>query len=438
MHILDLPKRDHSNGWSRILPERKVHMPLKEDETADWVVVGAGYAGLAAARRLAENAPNDRIIVLEALEAGENASGRNSGFGIDLPHVVGSAQDDLSVAHAHLRLSRAALKYLEGIVEEHGVACDWSRAGKYHAAVTPRGEAEMLAPFVEMLKTLDEPHRILYRAETAKALGTSYYHASVYTPGDVLVNPAALTRGLADTLPENVTVHEHSPVIEFTRDSGISLRTPRAIVRAPRMILAVNGHAPKFGFWKRHLLPFSAHASLTRPLTEKEHQSLGGVESWGVTPVNAFVSTTMRYTTDRRIMIRYLLRYCPSQLAPEGELADVRAAHQKVLRGRFPMLPEVTIDHTWTGYVCLSRNNAPGFGKIDDNVWSAVCCNAVGITKATIAGMLAADLACEVDNPLIADMDELGKPQALPLRPFLDVGVRVRNAWDMWRGSEEY
>ena len=69
---------------------------------------------------------------------------------------------------------------------------------------------------------------------------------------------------------------------------------------------------------------------------------------------------------------------------------------------------------------CLSRNNAPGFGKIDENVWSAVCCNAVGITKATIAGLLAADLACDVDNPLIADMAGLGKPEALPPRPFLE------------------
>ena len=133
--------------------------------------------------------------------------------------------------------------------------------------------------------------------------------------------------------------------------------------------------------------------------------------AWGVTPVNAFVSTTMRYTTDRRILIRYLLRYCPSQRAPERELDEVRLAHEKVLRGRFPMLPEVSIDHTWTGYVCLSRNNAPGFGKIAQNVWSAVCCNAVGITKATIAGMLAADLACDVDNPLIGDMESLGTPQ---------------------------
>ena len=167
--ITVLPRNDAGNGWSRILPPRAPRAPLTGTKRADWVVVGAGYAGLAAARRLAENAPNDRIIVLfEALEAGENASGRNSGFGIDLPHVVGSAQDDLSVAHAHLRLSRTALKYLEEIVEGHAIACDWSRAGKYHAAVSPRGEAEMLAPFIEMLKTLDEPHRILDRSENGE------------------------------------------------------------------------------------------------------------------------------------------------------------------------------------------------------------------------------------------------------------------------------
>jgi len=438
MRVYDLPKQDHTNGWSRILPRREAHKPLQKDVRADWVVIGAGYAGLAAARRLAENSPNERIIVLEAGEAGENASGRNSGFGVDLPHVVGSAQDDLAGAHAHLRLSRTALQYLEQIVEKHRIACDWSRAGKYHAAVTARGEAEMLAPFIAMLKILGEPYRILDRGRTAKAIGTPYYHASVHTPGDVLVNPAALTRGLADTLPENVTIHEHSPVIEFSRQGGISVTTPLATVRAARAILAVNGFAPKFGYWTRHLLSFSAHASLTRPLTEAEHEALGAVAPWGVTPVNAFVSTTMRYTADRRILIRYFLRYCPGQHVSENEAAQVRLAHEKVLRGRFPMLPEVTIDHTWAGYVCLSRNNAPGFGKIDENVWSAVCCNAMGITKATIAGMLAADLACAVDNPLIGDIEGLGRPRSLPPRPVLDVGVRARNAWDLWAGNHEY
>ena len=438
MRITHLPKNDTTNGWSLILPKREPSPALNGDVKADWVVIGAGYAGLAAARRLAENRPNDRIIVVEAGEAGENASGRNSGFGIDLPHVVGSGQDDLASAHAYMRLSRAAIDHLEGIVTTHGIACDWSRAGKYHAAVSARGADEMLDPFVAMLKSIGEPHRVLSKQETARELGTPYYHASVHTPGCVLVNPAGLTRGLADTLPGNVTLCENSPVIAYERDNGVRLTTPKGSIVAPRMVIAVNAFAEKFGYWKGRLLPFEAQASLTRPLTDAEHALIGGVKPWGLTPVNAFVSTTMRLTADRRIMVRYFLRYSPSQRTSAARVENVRTAHLRVLRSRFPMLPDLTLEHTWTGYVCLSRNNAPGFGKVDSNVWSAVCQNAVGVTKGTISGLLAADMACGRDNPLIADMESLGQPASLPPRPILDIGVRTRNAWDGWRGRYEY
>ena len=438
MRITHLPQNDRTNGWSLILPGRRARPPLAGEAKADWVVAGAGYAGLTAAWRLAMNCPDEKIIVVEAGEAGENASGRNSGFGIDLPHVVGSGQDDLASAHAYMRLSRAALDHLESVVREHSIACDWSRAGKYHAAVSARGADEMLTPFIAMLKAIGEPHRVLSREETARELGTAYYQASVHTPGCVLMNPAALTRGLADALPENVTLYENSPVIAYERENGVRLTTPGGSIVAPRMIIAVNAFAERFGYWKGRLLPFEAQASLTRPLTDAEHALIGSVKPWGLTPVNAFVSTTMRLTAGRRIMVRYFLRYSPEQRTSAARLEAIRAAHLKVLRSRFPMLPDLGLEHTWTGYVCLSRNNAPGFGKVDSNVWSAVCQNAVGVTKGTISGLLAADMACGRDNPLIAYMESLGQPESLPPRPILDIGVRTRNAWDGWRGRYEY
>ena len=60
MKIERLPLEDKTNGWSLILPPRTPNPALAEDITADWVVVGAGYAGLAAARRLAENRPDEK------------------------------------------------------------------------------------------------------------------------------------------------------------------------------------------------------------------------------------------------------------------------------------------------------------------------------------------------------------------------------------------
>jgi len=437
MKIGRLPEDDKTNGWSAILPERRPHPPLKGDVAADWIVLGAGYAGLAAARRLAENRPDEKIVLVEAGQAGENASGRNSGFGIDLPHNVGSSLDELEGSHRFMRLARMALDHLEEIVTTHGIECDWRRAGKYHAAVSPRGTREVLEPFARELEALGEPHHWVEGDSLRARLGTDHFTAAVYTPGCVLMNPAALCRGLADTLPSNVTVHEHSPVTEAVFENGAHLSTREGAVRAPRMILAANGFSEQFGLYPRRFLHLIAHASLTRRLNEDERAAYGVTEPWGLTPANAFAGITMRYTDDHRILIRQGLSYRPGQRIAAGEQAAVGKHHKALFDQRFPMLKGVGIEHTWSGFVCLSRNGAPAFGQIAPNIWSAACQNAVGVTKGTFGGLLVADLATGRDTPMIGDMMSLGAPAVLPPRPFLDVGVRARFAWELWRNRHE-
>ena len=156
-----------------------------------------------------------------------------------------------------------------------------------------------------------------------------------------------------------------------------------------------------------------------------------------MTPVNAFVSITMRYTKDRRILIRQDINYRPSLHVSPAEQQIVKERHQQLFRERFPQLPDVTMEHTWTGFVCLSYNHAPGFGRIAPNVWAAVCQNAIGVTQGTMSGLLAADMACEVDNPLLGDMESLGAPSLRPPRPFFDIGVALRNRWHFWREGDE-
>jgi len=437
MKINRLPKDDKTNGWSAILPKRRAHDPVKGDVAADWVVLGGGYAGLAAARRLAENRPDDKIVLIEAGEAGENASGRNSGFGIDLPHNVGSSLDELDGSHRFMRLARMALDHLEGVVETHGVGCDWRRAGKYHTAVSPRGTREVLEPFAKELEALGEPFEWVEGEALRGKLGSPHFTAGVYTPGCVLMNPAALCRGLADTMPQNVTVFENAPVLEANFQNGVHLTTAGGSVRAPKMIMAANGFSEQFGFHPRRFLHLIAHASLTRPLTEAERAEFGVEQAWGLTPANAFAGITMRYTEDHRILIRQGLSYRPNQRIGANEQAQVQARHKALFDARFPMLKGVEMAHTWSGFVCLSRNGAPAFGPLAPNIWSAVCQNAVGVTKGTFGGILAADLACGRDNPLIADMESLGAPDILPPRPFLDLGVRARFQWELFTNRHE-
>jgi glycine/D-amino acid oxidase-like deaminating enzyme len=254
MRIGNLPADDARNGWSAILPPRAGRPALQGDVKADWVVVGAGYAGLAAARRLAENRPDDQVALIEAQAAGENASGRNSGFAIDVPHNVGSSLDELDGSHRYIRLSRAAIDHLDGLVTARRIDCDWSRRGKYHAAASAKGAREVLEPMSRELAAHGEPFRWLDKAALAAEIGTAYFHPEIYTPGGALMNPAALTRGLADSLPANVTLYERTPVTAMHNANGIHLATPSGSVRAPRMILAVNGWAPEFGAWRGRLL----------------------------------------------------------------------------------------------------------------------------------------------------------------------------------------
>lgn len=436
--ITRLPSNDKTNAWNTILPARQPHAQLRAQVKADWLVVGAGYAGLAAARRLAENRPQDKVVIVDAGVCGENASGRNSGFAIDLPHTTSSNLDQLEGAHRHLRLARAAIAELSGLVQRHNIQCDWSKDGKYHAAVTSEGSEKMLEPFAKELDALNEPYEWIDEKTLFEKTGTQHFKRAVYTPGCILMNPAALTRGLADTLPENVTLYENTAVTKLESANGITATTPAGSVQAPRMILAANGFSDQFtssnamGF-----VHLALHASLSRPLTPPEQKLYNVAKPWGLTPANAFGGVTMRYTNDHRLLIRQDIKLCMGQNTPKAATQKMTQQHLKILHDRFPQLPQLTFDNTWVGYICMSRNGAPAFGQSAFNVWTAACQNGIGVTKGTISGMLAADMACEQDNPLISDLQSMGTPQSLPPKALVEIGARATMKWEMWKNRHE-
>lgn len=432
------PHDDQTNGWSAILPPRTPHAPLLGHVQADWLVIGAGYAGLAAARQLAWLRPDDRVVILEAGVAGDNASGRNSGFAIDVPHNVGSSTAELEKAVNYKRLMKAGIAHLEAIVTTQRIACDWSEQGKYHCAAAPHLADTLLRHHAQELHALGEPYQWLEQAELARRLGTAYFHAGIYTPGCILLNPAALTRGLADTLPDNVVIFENSAVTRLQYGVNIVAETARGSVRARQLILANNGSACQLPGFERQLFNVASYASLTQPLTLGQRARLGNIDEWGVTPANAISGATLRYTRDHRLLIRQHFDFTPGLQVGKSMRDRVRAQHRQVFLARFPELEDVALEHFWMGFFSITRNGAPRWGKIGENVHAAVGCNGVGIAKQTIAGVTLADMACGFDNPLIADMQALGAPQKLPPRPLLDLGVNAYLTKERWVGRQEY
>lgn len=114
---------------------------LDADITCDYVVVGGGWMGLHAARRLGELAPEACVVLVDAGRIGDGAAGRCAGFAIDLAHNSRNKDfsEDKKGNEEEFNVNSEGITYLQSAVEELGVDCDWDPSGKYHAAATDRG-----------------------------------------------------------------------------------------------------------------------------------------------------------------------------------------------------------------------------------------------------------------------------------------------------------
>ena len=420
----------HAPGWYAILPEPAPANRLKGQQTADWVVVGAGVTGLAAARRLAELAPEARIILLDEYRVGYGASGRNSGFIIDTPHLT----EQLGV-DANRRISRlvvAGLAELEGLVRKHAIDCEWSPRGHLTAVVDSRKE-QRLHDLCRTLDASDEAYEWLEGDALADVVGTHHYHAAVNTPRTVLINPAALCRGLGETLPDNVEVCEESPVLRVEPGSPARIACAEGSINTANVLLTTNAFITKLGFLKGKVFPLIACASLSRPLNEEEQAAMTGAPDWGITG-----GATVRRTLSNRMLARHGSFYTGDFRLSEDMRKTLHASHVRGLRERFPMLDKLDFETTWAGVFCMTRNWASVFGRLEPGVFASLGYAGIGVPRGTISGKLLAEFALGADSDLIRDVQALSGPKPLPPEPFLGLGVKARLRWYHWRNRAEW
>lgn len=437
---INLPHDDSSCGWYAALAQQPACKRLHGEQRADYAVIGAGFAGLAAARRLGELLPDKRIILVDAQRVGQGASGRNSGFVIDLPHKFALEHPDPAHKQRLLSLNRAAIAQLQGLIERHGIDCQWSHAGKYQGAVGQRGLA-YLQHFEQLLKNLGEPFRLVERDELAQVLGNAYYSRAIFTPGCYLMQPAALVTGLAHSLPENVELLEESPITGLQRDGhgGWLLQGSQGTIRTEQLLLGTSIFTQEFGYLRNRLLPVMTFASWTRPLSDAELAAYGGQLDWGLTPAD-HAGTTVRMTQDRRLIIRNTYKHVPKygKSTSDGMRESVRADHRKAFLARFPQLADVAFSHTWGGVYAISRNFTNFFGELEPGVFASACDNGVGAAWGTISGTLLAEMAVGSDSAQLRDIQAVtGMPSLNPPEPFLGLGVRSRIRLAAWNSRSE-
>ncbi len=435
-----LPKQPGRAAWNAILPPLPPAEPLTENTTAEVAIIGAGIAGLSAARRLAQRDPSTSIVVLDAGRLAEGPAGRNSGFMIDLPHDLASsdyAGDATSEDARQTDLNRRAIGFATdaakaaGLAEEHFDPC-----GKVNGAATEAGDRHNRT-YAAHLAALGEKHRLLDADQMRELTGTDYYRSGLFTPGTVMLQPAGYVRGLAGVLGNHVRLFENSPVRSFAREgTGWKLDCGTANVSANRIILAVNGHAESFGFFAGRLLHVFTYASMSRPF---DPQRLKGDERWGITPADPMGATIRRISTPEgtRIVVRTRFTCNPSMEVGAGQLEAAGRLHDRGFGARFPMLQDVGMEYRWAGHLCLSRNGVAAFGEIEEGVYSACCQNGLGLAKGTLSGMAAADLAAGVDSVEARSLSNQEAPSRLPPAPLTWLGANALMRWKEWRAGRE-
>lgn len=442
INVSQLPVDPGPAAWNDLLPDPAPAQSVNDDLMADWIVIGAGFAGLAAARRLLQLCPSDRIVVLEAKRLAEGPAGRNSGFMIDLPHDLsssdygGALQKDVQLTADN----RHAINFAADMATEYGLGDDvFSRSGKINAAATTKGDRHN-REYAAHLAQMGEPSEMLDAAAMRDLTGTDYYRSGLFTAGTAMIQPAAFVRGVAKGLISNrVQIFENSPVTALERSGQWKATTPSGSVTAPKVILAVNGHLNSFGFLKGRLMHVFTYASMTRPLSGDEMAALGGKREWGLTPADP-MGTTLRRIRSRdgdRIIVRNRFTYDPSMEVDQYRIDSVAKVHERSFEARFPMLGRVDMQYRWGGRLCVSRNNVNVVREVEDGLFTACCQNGLGTTRGTLSGMLAAELATQTRSERLTRALANDAPTKLFPRPILEIGAKAVLRWQERKAGAE-
>jgi glycine/D-amino acid oxidase-like deaminating enzyme len=439
-----LPVENGVSGWEAISKRSFPVRSLEGNLTADWLIIGAGFAGLSAARRLLELSPGDKIVILDASEVGKGASGRNSGFMIDVPHNLSSSEYSSGSAdetRVEMAQNRSAIAFATQAAAEYGMSAEtFDPSGKVNAAATERG-MKLNASFGQSLKSAGEKHSFLDSAQMRDITGTTYYLGGIYTPGAVLIQPADYIRDFAAGLCRKVDIFERSPVTALTRESGTwKASTPRGAVTAPKVILGVNGHINDFGHFGGRLMHFFGYASMTVPFAADDFgHKVSGRDRWALLPADAMGATVRKITSggQSRIALRTKWTYDTTVTLTDRRLRKMAEEHRQSLDARFPGLKGVPFEHCWAGRICLSLNHVPAFGEIEEGLFSACCENGLGTVKSTLAGMLAAELATGNTSSHLKEFKDQPMPSRLPPEPFAWLGINAMIRWQELRAGRE-
>jgi len=362
------------------------HAPLQGAQHCDVAIVGAGLAGLSAAIDL-RRAGLD-VVVLEGMQAGWGASGRNGGQvlnGLACDMEVVRRQLGVAAARAIWDMSVEAVQLIHARRQEFAIDCHWQE-GFLCAAIGAR-RARALRSATEALER-DYGYggvQLIEGPAVRDWIASERYQGLSFDPHGGHLHPLRYTQGLAQAaVALGVRLYENSRAVRITRGAQVLVHTAQGTLRCAQLLLAGNVYledlAPEIG---ARIMPVGTFIAASAALGAARARAL--IPSRAAVCDTQFVLDYFRLSADDRLLFGGRVSY--STLAPR----DLTAAMRRRMVQVFPQLGEVAVEYAWGGYVDITMNRAPDFGRIDPNIYYLQGFSGHGLALTGIAGRIAAE-----------------------------------------------
>lgn len=433
--LLDSDTQLHQHSYYEASVQRPRFLPpLQGAHRFDVVVVGAGFAGLSSAIALAQRGYS--VAVLEADRLCSGASGRNGGQAL-VGYASGQGPFEQQLGRADARrawdISLRAVDRVAQRIAEFDIDCDWV-SGSLCVADSPRKARALEADMQWLEQNYGFMAEFAHGAQVQQHIGSSRYCAAAYEKRSGHLHPLKYGLGLARAAQSlGVQIFEKSPVRSIRRGAPLTMETDQGSVTAAFGVLAGNcmlgeyapGAAPELN---ARIMPVGTYIIGTAPLSEDLCQRL--MPHNAAVCDNNFVLDYFRLSADRRMLFGGRVSY--STRTP-SQLKEVMAARMGQV---FPALKQVPVEFVWGGFVDITMNRAPDFGRLGDNLYYLQGFSGHGLALSGLAGeLLAQALAGQAEQfDVFARLQHRDFPGGRWLRtPTLVLGMAYHRLMDALR-----
>jgi len=370
---------------------------LEGDIAADVCVVGGGFSGLSSAIELADR--GYKVVVLEANHIGFGASGRNGGqiiAGLACEQTVIENALGFEAAKTVWNMTLEALDLVRERVKRFDIHCDLTD-GFLGVSVGEKKGKSLRKWFDSMASkyNYDSDATWIEPAHIRQWIDSSRYFNGYYDKRSGHLHPLNYCLGLARGAASlGVQIFQHSAVTQMQQgDTVVALSTAKGRVKAKFVVLAGNMYLPEVSpklapSLAKRIMPVGTYIIATEPIEAKLAAKL--------IPKNAAVCDTnfvldyfrlsaQKLNNGQRMIFGGRVSY--SAMTPPNLTEKMQARMAET----FPQLANTKVEYTWGGFVDISMNRAPDFGRVAPNIYYLQGFSGHGVALTGLAGKLVAE-----------------------------------------------